>query len=359
MEDSFMQEKLDGRRFMLLNIKKIWQICLGAVIGACFFGCVYYLKTNVLAGEPLFRAQTLYMITFNRDQVDSIHDYYNDYTWNDVLDSDQIAGRAAEKLGDISKEEVAAAVSIPTMSDIRFIWVYADMETKEAADRVEAAIGDALQEFALETDGFTEIAIWDQKETEQIREKSLIGRMIIAGAVVGALVTCFFVYYDNLMDDSAYTEQDVKDMLGIDPAGVIMRAGKKEQPEFFRKELQHNLKELLKKTEKNPVKVIIYPLDPECGLSMEESAQYLKELLTDPDKDAVVEMIADNAAIGDAENSKTQGQQIITIALLPYGQKNGARLKLAWKDAQLKNKLPDAVVIFDAQEWFYRNYYKI
>lgn len=354
-----MQEQLDSRRLMFLNVRKIWQICLGAVIGACFFGCVYYLKTNVLAGEPLFRAQTLYMITFNRDQVDSIHDYYNDYTWNDVLDSDQIAGRAAEKLGDISKEEVAAAVSIPTMSDIRFIWVYADMETKEAADRVEAAIGESLQEFALETDGFTEIAIWDQKETEQIREKSLIGRMLIAGAVVGVLAACFFVYYGNLMDDSIYTEQDVKDMLGMDPAGVIMRAGKKVQPEFFRQELQHNLKELLKKTEGKPVKVIIYPLDPECGLSVEESAQYLKELLTDPDKNAVVEMIADNAAIGDAENGKTQGQQIITIALLPYGQKNGARLKLAWKNAQLQNKLPDAVVIFDAKEWFYRNYYKI
>ena len=354
-----MQEQLDSRRLMLLNVKKIWQICLGAVIGACLFGCVYYLKTNVLAGEPLFRAQTLYMITFNRDQVDSIHDYYNDYTWNDVLDSDQIAGRAAEKLGDISKEEVAAAVSIPTMSDIRFIWVYADMETKEAADRVETAIGESLQEFALETDGFTEIAIWDQKETEQIREKSLIGRMLIAGAAVGALAACFFVYYGNLMDDSVYTEQDVKDRLGMDPAGVIMRAGKKEQPEYFGKELQHNLKELLKKTEGRPVKVLIYPLDPECTLTTEEPLQYLKEILTDLNQNAVVELIADNAAIEDTENSKTQEQQIITIALLPYGKNNGARLKLAWKNAQLKNQLPDAVVIFDAQEWFYRSYYKI
>lgn len=233
------------------------------------------------------------------------------------------------------------------------------METKEAADRVETAIGESLQEFALETDGFTEIAIWDQKETEQIREKSLIGRMLIAGAAVGALAACFFVYYGNLMDDSVYTESDVKDRIGMDPAGVIMRAGKKEQPEFFKKELQYNLKELLKKTEGKPVKVLIYPLDPECALPMEKPLQYLKEVLSDLNQNAVVELIADNAAIEDTENSKTQEQQIITIALLPYGQKNGARLKLAWKNAQIQNQLPDAVVIFDAKEWFYRSYYKI
>ncbi|MDE6687068.1 MAG: hypothetical protein K2K17_07115, partial [Lachnospiraceae bacterium] len=63
MTDHFLQEKFDNRRFLLLNINKIWQIAVGAVAGACLFAFLYFLKTDILKGEPLYRAQTLYGIT--------------------------------------------------------------------------------------------------------------------------------------------------------------------------------------------------------------------------------------------------------------------------------------------------------
>ncbi|MDE6744238.1 MAG: hypothetical protein K2J95_10215 [Lachnospiraceae bacterium] len=353
MTDHFLQEKFDNRRFLLLNVNKIWQIAVGAVAGACLFAFLYYLKTDILQGEPLYRAQTLYGITFDREQVDNIHDYYNDYTWNEILDSDQIAGRAAGKLGDLSKEEVAAATTIPTMSDIRFIWVYVDMESREQADRVMAAVGEALQEFALATDGFTEIAVWDVKETGQIREISLIGRMTVGGAVIGALAACFIICFASAMDDSVYTEQDAEERLGVPPAGVIMKSGK-QQPEFFEKELMENLKKLLgDKLSEEKIGIIgILSADSVCGFSAEREKEYLKEVL---------EKCFPNAEVVEASVEQTEGEDAdldASILPVPYGKKNGKTLELVWKDLSLQERLPDAVVIVGADEKFYRRYYR-
>ena len=356
MTDHFLQEKFDNRRFLLLNINKIWQIAVGAVAGACLFAFLYFLKTDILKGEPLYRAQTLYGITFDREQVDNIHDYYNDYTWNEILDSDQIAGRAAKKLGDVSKEEIAAATTIPTMSDIRFIWVYVDMESSEQADRVMAAIGESLQEFALATDGFTEIAVWDVKGTEQIREDSLAGRMTVAGAVIGALAACFIICFANAMDDSVYTEQDAEERLGVLPAGVIMKT-EKQQPEFFEKELTENLQMLLgdKFGVKKTGKIGILSVDSIFGFSAEWEMEYLKEVLKKCFPNAeIVEAAVEPTERNDAVRSGLDAY----ILQIPYGKKNGKILELVWKNLALQERLPDAVVIVGADEKFYRRYYR-
>lgn len=377
MTDRFLQEKFDNRRFLLLNLKNIWQIAVGAAVGACLFAFLYFLKTDILQGEPLYRAQTLYEITFDREQAGNIHDYYNDYTWNDILDSDQIAGRAAEKLGDIGKEEIAAATTIPTMSDIRFIWVYVDMESGEQADRAAAALGEALREFAQVTDGFSEIAVRDVKETNQIREDSLTGRMAAAGAVIGALAACFVICFSNAMDDSVYTEQDAEEKFGVLPAGVIMKSGK-DQPDFFKKELTDNLDKLLgdKLGAGKTGRIGLLSADRENCSSDGGGQAYLKEALAEYFPNAeIVEVSGESAKRPDQSDSgsgqdrqkkgKAAGREYrllreldAFILLVPYGRKNGTALELAWKDLALQECLPDAVVITDADEKFYRRYYR-
>lgn len=378
MTDLFMQEKFDNRRFFLLNLNKIWQMAVGAVVGACLFAFLYYLKTDLLQGEPLYRARTLYEITFDREQEGNIHDYYNDYTWNDILDSDRIAGSAAAKLGNVSKEEIAAATTIPTMSDIRFIWVYVDMETREQADRVMEAVGESLREFALTTDGFSEIAVWDVKETVQVREDTLIGRMTVAGAVIGGLAACFAIALANTMDDSVYTQRDVEEKFGIIPAGVIMRTERK-QPEFFEKELADNLQKLLgEKLVMNGInktgKIGFLCADPVCGVFDGREQEYLKELLAGyfPKADIVEvsagftqqpEKSGGVCPVNGKEEAVSGGYQALReldafILLVPYGMKNGTALELAWKDLTLQECLPDAVVIVGADDRFYRRYYR-
>lgn len=378
MTDSFLQEKFDNRRFFLLNLNKIWQIAVGAAVGACLFAFLYYLKTDLLQGEPIYRARTLYEITFDREQEGNIHDYYNDYTWNDILDSDRIAGSAAAKLGDISKEEIAAATTIPTMSDIRFIWVYVDMESREQADRVMAAISESLKEFALTTDGFSKITVWDEKETAEVREDSLIGRMTVAGAVIGALAACFVIVLTNAMDDSVYTRRDAEEKFGVIPAGVIMKSERK-QPEFFEKELADNLQKLLgEKFDIDDInktrKIGLLWADPVCGISAGREQEYLKEVLSGyfPKAD-IVDFSAGFAGQpekpdGDLSDKKKEEnvpgryqalrETDAYILLVPYGGKNGAALELMWKDLTLQECLPDAVVIVGADDRFYRHYYR-
>lgn len=364
--DRFMQEKLDTKRYVLLNLKKIWWILAGAVIAAVLFGVFYYLKTDVLAPEPLYRSQVLYEITFDRDQVDNIHDYYNDYTWNDILDSDQIAGRAAGSLGDMNKEAVAEAVSIPTMSDIRFIWVYADMVNASDAERVQTAIGNALEEFAAATDGFTSITVWDVKAVEQVQHRSLIVRMTVAGAVIGALIALFFVCYSSVMDDSVYTESDIKEKLDVLPAGVIMKNPEK-QPEYYEKELYENLKKLLGDAigTSKPAKVGLAvvgenTVSDKNAVTSDNSAaggngnieNYLEKMLVKIENKAMI-------VTSSPESYETLKNMDAWILAVPYGKKNGKLLEHLWKNYQIQECLPTAVIIAEADEKFYRAYYTI
>lgn len=353
-----MQEQLDHRKFVLLLTRKIGWTFLGALFGTCIFAGIYYLKTEILNGARPYRSAAMYEITFDRDQVDNIHDYYNDYTWNDILDSDQIAGKVAERLDGYSKEQIAEAAWIPTMSDIRFIWVNVDIPDKEQAKLIQETLQSVLEEFAGVTPGIQSITLYDQKAVVPVQEKSLIFRMSIAGGVIGFLVALFVLAYRIVLDDSIYTEQDVTDKIGILPAGVIMKSFSGDKKlDFFKEELQGNLKELLKDIPSKTVGL----LGTEEVISSEANRRSQDCDTYEPEKKYLEDILKEDNytfEIIDKNSIKTYGKgSQAWILLVPYGKQTGEYLKLLWKDWTIAKTLPVAVVITGAEEGFYRKYY--
>ena len=213
-------EKFDYKRFILLNRAGYLHILLWTIICGAIAGLTYFVVMNFFSGPVMYRTAALYYITFDREEFEAVHDYYNDYTWNDVLDSDRIAGRAAELLK-ITQKEVADATVIPTMSDIRMIWVYVDSDDEEKSELIQAAIGQALKEFSEDTEGFDSIDVWDGPDTAPLDKDYLIGRVIIAGLLFGFFVSTLVLLYKNATDRKIYTCMDVYNTLGIYPIGII------------------------------------------------------------------------------------------------------------------------------------------
>ena len=168
-QDEFMAERFDLRRFLLLSAGKVWWLLIGAVLGAVLAGGGYYLRHNMNSAPEVYRSDAMYYITFTEGEQDTTQLYYNDYTWNDVLDSDQIAGVAATMAGGITKEQIAAATRVPTMSDIRMIHVYVETGDPETAESIQNAMGIALGYFAHQTEGFEEIVQWDRQPAELLK----------------------------------------------------------------------------------------------------------------------------------------------------------------------------------------------
>ena len=215
LTESFMTERFDLRRFLLLAGKKLWWVIVGAMLGALLFGGGYYLKKNVFAGSPQYRSDALYQITFTKEEQDVTQLYYNDYTWNDVLDSDEVAGVAERMAGGISKAQIAAATRVPTMSDIRLFHVYVEDGDPETAERIQNAISVALSTFPNRVEGFEEIVQWDRKPAELLTEKNLINRWSIAGGILGALVALLAVACVYVMDDTVRLEKDLYRIPGM------------------------------------------------------------------------------------------------------------------------------------------------
>ncbi|HAL01965.1 MAG TPA: hypothetical protein DCP07_01260 [Lachnospiraceae bacterium] len=183
----YMREDMDSRKIAILTLKKIWLAFVIAIVTAGLFLGIYLLKTKVFNGADVYRSDALYKIDFDDEKYDSTIIFYNDYTWNDVIDADIIAGKVAEKTG-LSKEDIAAATSVPTMSDITLFHVYVDASDSSKAEAIQAGLEETLAEFADGEEGFVSITKWDQKKTYIYKDASHAGRVAVFGFVIGLII---------------------------------------------------------------------------------------------------------------------------------------------------------------------------
>lgn len=197
--DEFMRQGIDLKKFFLLLKKKLRIVLLFSLLGMLLFGGAYLMLHFVAAGPPLYRSDALCYISFDTSLAQETQLYYNDYTWNTVLDSDEIAGHAAEAIHR-TKEEVAAATFIPTMSDIRMIQIRTDAASPELSVEIRGAVLTALSDFAERTEGFRSVEVWDLTEPYLPERPNLVGRWLILGAVLGLAGGILFALYRCAMD---------------------------------------------------------------------------------------------------------------------------------------------------------------
>ena len=341
-QDSFLSGQFDLRRFLLLAGKKLWWLLIGAAAGAILFGGGYFVKSQVLAGPAVYRSDALYYITFAEGAEEIKQHFYNDYTWNDVLDSDEIAGVAAGMSGGISKEQIAAATRIPTMSDIHMIHVYVEDSDPEVAEQIQNSIGVALSYFAHTTeDGFTEISQWDRKPAEILTEKNLISRWLIAGALLGVLCALLGVAYVYVMDDTVRLECDLYPVAGMREriAGSVFD-GKKDTKE--QELLRERLQQLL--DGRRSVKLTGADGKPADDTVVEAVRGVLPE---------GVSILNGNTK---GKKEKTEPEAAVTVCCVSAGSITASQLKRLWAATEKKG-WPEAVLLTDVKYALHRAYY--
>lgn len=354
-----MKEPFDLKRFTVLSIKKIWMVLLSVALCSLFFGAFYFGKEVWLAGPAEFRNETFYYITFDREQVGDIHDYYNDYTWNDVLDSDLIAGVAAEKTG-LSKSEIAKATEIPTMSDIRFFWVVVNSTSQVKTNLVAESVREALIQFAEQTDGFTSIEVYDQKPTYVVENNIYLLRWFVFGGIVGLIIGVLYLLYENALDDSMYVEKDVEKRFGVLCAGVLEKNPKQEGTNYL--ELKANLSKVLE-GKKNVAFAEGYENARKDIAGIEEviSEQFLQAMVEEIAKENNYPAI--KASFVKYEKGKERDYFMAlrdadtVVWMLPFGRSDGARLDRAWKNLHFWNCEVDTVILIDISKSYYKSYY--
>ena len=341
-QETFLSGPFDLRRFLLLAGKRMWWLIVGAVLGAVFLGGGYYIKTNMMAPQAVYRSDALYYITFTEGAEEIKQHFYNDYTWNDVLDSDEIAGVAAKMSGGLSKEQIAASTRVPTMSDIHMIHVYVEDHDPEVAEQIQNAIGIALSYFAHNTeDGFVEISQWDRKPAEVLTEKNLISRWIIAGALLGGLCALLGVAYIYVMDDTVRLESDLYRIPGMREriAGSEF-GGRKDAKE------QEWLRERLSQILDGRMSVKL------AGADGKPAEDVIAKVI----RGALPEGVSIITGNGKDKKGKNESEAAATICCVSAGNITAAQLQRLWAATEKKG-LPEAVILTGVDHALHKAYY--
>lgn len=239
------KEPFDLRLTVLRMLCKLPVIGLATLLGALAFGGGYYTRHVLLRGQPSYAATSVYRVEYAVDSVEDMMDVYiNEMSWNTYLQSDRfleaVQGHLEEEgIPEISREEIAGAISAAVLSDLRIpsVTVVSDSPEKSVllARAVEAAMTGELAEGISE---LASVTVIDPGDTaEEVLPQLRVGRAFAFGGVLGCFFAVIVLLLKETGDDSIWLPASIWRRYGIRTAGTL---GSRELAEnmryFFRRE---------------------------------------------------------------------------------------------------------------------------
>ena len=101
----YNKQGMDLKRLMLRMQGKIWLLLMLIVLGAGIGG-VSYQVARAMRMPITYEAVSKLYISFGVDESGEIYQYYNGYTWNELLDTDPIISKIEENLYRLQKKKI-------------------------------------------------------------------------------------------------------------------------------------------------------------------------------------------------------------------------------------------------------------
>lgn len=227
---TYMEQGMDLKRWVLVWGRKAWLLLAAAALGAVLGGFTYKVVTNIVDGEPEYRASADYYISFFKDGAD----YYNAYTWDSILRDDPIVDYALTLLPkEITKDMVKAAVTGEMLGDYRILTVHVNAETKEKADMIAEAYEKSLWHFGQEIELLDEVALWSQDEAVPFEKNTKTANAVFLGALIAFLGAGFVLAFYNMLEDAVYVERDAAERFGLPVYGLLTKGNDGLQKQMF------------------------------------------------------------------------------------------------------------------------------
>lgn len=312
-KSKYMEHSLDLKRLVLVLGKKIWLVLAAVVVGAVLGGITYKVVTHITNGEPEYRASADYYISF----FESGPDYYNAYTWDNILRDDPIVDYALTLLpSEITKDMVKEAVSGEMLGDYRILTVHVNAETKEKADLIAKAYQDSLWNFGQEMTLLDKVEVWSQEEAVPFEKNTKTINAAFLGALLTAVLTVFVLLFYYILEDAVYVERDAEGRFGLPVYGLLTKGNDELQKQMF----GDNLKFAFGDAEIETWNVEVIPTQ------------------------------------GDYEHLRNAKHLLVNI---PWGHNNCRQAERILRQLQLQGVEVKGIMISDADDKFVKAYYRI
>lgn len=360
-QEKFLQEGMDGKRFLLCLLKQWNKMAAAAAAGVVFTVAAYLCVMGLQKGETVYESLSNYYVYYNTDEKGNVKDYFNAYTWNDWMKADVMLDYVMPSLPEeISREEVKAAVRAECPSNAGWIYVYAEHTDPEKAERIGEAYVTALSDFAKNELGLSDIECWNREPVHEKKAEYKTVRAGIFGGVCGFLLAFFWLGFYYVMDDSFYLSEDIKKRLSLPLFGI--HTAEKDADERWNRQL-------------SDVLAYRFPDGGSIGMvCMEDildrtaieklfrgaAAAYGKDETADASSEGtgqlpMLEYFFENAL--DASSYEKLRAKENVVLLLKWGNHNGRKAVWLTEQLALHNIVPAGVILTEGKGSFLRRYY--
>lgn len=318
---------MDLKRLGLLGLRKIWMVLLAALTGA-LAGCACYLVVHVVyAPAREYEAVGKLYIDFAEKSTGEAYQYYNGYTWDDLMKTDPILKYTMTLLPEGYREDaVRDAVTAEILTDIRLLTItvrtHDPLQTREILDATEQS----LVHFATTMKELDQITVYRTTEPEAVIFDLQTGRVAVVCAVLCTLIALLLLFLYYAMDDTIYLPEDIPQRYGLPVLGVL---GWREE------ELQANMN-------------YRYPGEKVGLLLLEETGENFPEVSANPE----TVRLSDGMQI----YGKLRGFDKVLVEV-PCGQKNGKQLQHLLEQLKLQDCPADGVILSNGDQKLLDQYY--
>ena len=261
---SFLEEELNIRCFYLRLLRRIWVLPAAACVCALCAYLLYGAVTRVT--QPvLYEAKAQFYLHFVENATDDkVYDYYNAYTWNDLLKSDPVqvlirecaenalsvssypeGGAFTEATGRENMPEVClrmyeeGTLTLTALqpSDIRVLWITAACEEADCAAWFAKTASRALVRYGEENEVFRSIEVLREEAPVRVTYPERAKTAAATGAVLGLIIAVITLLILHLLDDAVYVPEDAEKRYGLPVVAVLPReGGTDETPPLLKEE---------------------------------------------------------------------------------------------------------------------------
>lgn len=245
--EKWMQQGIDSKAVLATYLTRLPVLFLLAVAGAVLGSGLHLLIALAEAREAAYISETEYYISFAEGRYEA-RDYYNDFTWNDVITTKPIMDRTMELLGNgYDENQVKSMITADILSDVRFLTITVRGQEPETVAAVKNAVGTALEEYGNFEDAFSAIDKIEDLEIIQERIQYFAWRAAFLGAAVFVGIGIFVTALRVSIGSEFYTKCDVMKSLGVPVCGLTFASGsRKKSYDIFMQRQQKMLEQSLK-----------------------------------------------------------------------------------------------------------------
>ena len=218
-----MEETIDLREYFFILKKKMWLICLSAIVCGAISGLVsFYIL------EPVYEANTSLIVNkeIKKTQITTTDDlnYVQKLaiTYGEIIKSRTVITSTIEKLKlDMTYEELEKIISVSNVSDTQIIKISIEHKNPVLATKICNTIPEIFTKEVQRISKASGVEVIDKAivPEEPIKPNKIMN--IAIAMLLGVMVSVFVICLTEALNTSIKEPKDIEEKLGIPVFGVV------------------------------------------------------------------------------------------------------------------------------------------